>query len=54
MNSQNKLTYVNLSLANMLGYKVSDMIKKDLKHFTDANGERLINEYLKNRVEPMN
>lgn len=47
MNSQNKLTYINLSFAKMLGYKISDMVKKDLSYFIDANGIRLFNEYLK-------
>ncbi|MBI5681175.1 MAG: PAS domain S-box protein [Methanobacterium sp.] len=52
MNSNNKLTYVNQSIAKMLGYTVSEMLKKDISNFTDRRGEELINYYL-NKTEKL-
>lgn len=46
MDSKNKLTYVNQSIAKMLGYPMSEMLKKDISNFTDREGEKLINYYL--------
>lgn len=46
MNSKNKLTYVNQSIAKMLGYTMSEMLKKDISNFTDREGQKLINYHL--------
>jgi len=48
INSQNKLTYVNQSIAKMLGYTMSEMLNNDVANFTDKEGEKLINYHLNN------
>ncbi len=46
MDSHNKLTYVNQSIVSLLGYKVSEMLQKDISHFTDRDGQKLIRYHL--------
>jgi two-component system sensor histidine kinase UhpB len=51
LDSKNKLTYVNHSLAKMLGYTVPEMLKKDISNFTDKDGVERIKENLKSKNE---
>ncbi|HMK54667.1 MAG TPA: PAS domain S-box protein [Methanobacteriaceae archaeon] len=46
INSQNELSYVNMAMANMLGYTISEMVNKHISHFTDKNGESKIKQHL--------
>jgi two-component system, NarL family, sensor histidine kinase UhpB len=50
INSENKLKYVNESMARMLGYTVHEMLNRDISHFTDNKGESKIKYHL-NRLK---
>jgi len=46
INSENKLVYVNRSMAKMLGYKVQEMLNRQISHFTDRKGESKLKHHL--------
>lgn len=48
INLRNKLSYVNKQMAKMLGYRVEEMVNKDISNFIEGEGESLFNDYLQN------
>jgi len=46
INSDNKLKYVNESMAKMLGYNVKEMLNRQISHFTDREGESKLKYHL--------
>jgi two-component system, NarL family, sensor histidine kinase UhpB len=46
INSQNKLKYVNEAMAKMLGYSVSEMLDRDIFHFTGKAEEYKLKDHL--------
>ena len=46
INSENKLKYVNESMAKMLGYTVHEMLNRQISHFTDRKGESKLKYHL--------
>lgn len=51
INPYNKLNYVNKQMADMLGYKVKEMINRSIFDFMDEEGEKALNDHLKKIVE---
>ncbi|NYB25828.1 MAG: PAS domain S-box protein [Methanobacteriaceae archaeon] len=47
INPYNKLNYVNQQMADMLGYKVNEMINRSIFDFMDKEGEKALNDHLK-------
>ncbi len=47
INPYNKLNYVNHQMADMLGYKVNEMINRSIFDFMDKEGEKALNDHLK-------
>jgi two-component system, NarL family, sensor histidine kinase UhpB len=50
IDSENKLKYVNESMAKMLGYTVHEMLNRQISHFTDREGESKLKYHL-NRLK---
>ena len=46
INPENKLKYVNESMAKMLGYTVQEMLNKQISNFTDRDGESKLKYHL--------
>jgi two-component system, NarL family, sensor histidine kinase UhpB len=46
LNSENKLKYVNESMAKMLDYTVSEMLNRRISNFTDREGESKLKYHL--------
>ncbi|EKQ54148.1 MAG: PAS domain S-box [Methanobacterium sp. Maddingley MBC34] len=46
VDSRNQLSYVNKQMAKMLGFKVTEMINKDISQFTNAEGESCFKKHL--------
>ncbi len=47
INPYNKLNYVNQQMADMLGYKVNEMINRSIFDFMDKEGGKALNDHLK-------
>lgn len=47
INRYNKLNYVNQQMAEMLGYKVKEMINRSIFDFMDYEGKKTLNDHLK-------
>ncbi|NYB53116.1 MAG: PAS domain S-box protein [Methanobacteriaceae archaeon] len=48
VNSKNELSYVNKQMAKMLGFRVSEMINKNISNFTNPEGDNCFREHLDN------
>jgi len=46
VDSRNQLSYVNKQMARMLGFKVNEMINKDISQFTNPEGESCFKKHL--------
>lgn len=51
INPFNKLNYVNHQMADMLGYKVKEMINRSIFDFMDEEGEKAFKDHLKKIVD---
>jgi two-component system, NarL family, sensor histidine kinase UhpB len=47
VNSKNELSYVNKQMAKMLGFRVSEMINKNISNFTNPEGDSCFKDHLK-------
>lgn len=47
INPYNQLNYVNQQMADMLGYKVNEMVNKSIFEFMDDEGEKTLKNHLK-------
>ena len=46
IDSTNKITYINTSLANMLGYTITEMINQDVFSFIEKKSKKVFKKYL--------
>ena len=54
INLSNQLSYVNREMAKMLGYKVKEMLNKDISNFIKPDGEIIFNDHLHNLTKRTN
>jgi PAS domain S-box-containing protein len=47
INPYNQVNYVNQQMAEMLGYKVNEMVNRNIFDFMDAEGEKTLKNHLK-------
>lgn len=50
INSKNELSYVNKQMADMLGYKMDELMNQDIYKFINKNCRNVFNKHLNNNV----